>query len=306
MARKKTRRHNKKQAEARQAAVDEAAKNAGAPLPTDSAGPESLDGKMQAATESMPSQSSAPQTDAPHLPQDRVEEPSGAPFSHVAPTGAEPLAFLRPQETQRQAKARRSPRYILFLRYILPASALLVLILLTLWPLMNPGTVASVVSRAMPDLVIQNLHFTGLDSRNQPYSLSAAKATRPGGFQNIFDLERPEGELTTDAGAWIAGKSQHGRLDQAHRRLWLGGDVQLFHDRGYQFTTDEAQIDLKDYVAWGEKPVLIQGDFGEIRGQGFRVLDSGDVVVVLGPASARLNLHAGVASDKPTVLKKQD
>jgi lipopolysaccharide export system protein LptC len=80
--------------------------------------------------------------------------------------------------------------------------------------------------------------------------------------------------------------------------------VQLFHDKGYQFTTDEAQVDINQDDAWGEKPVLIQGGFGEIRGKGFRVLDHGSVVVVGGPAKAILNLRSSGPSDKPADTTK--
>jgi hypothetical protein len=62
-------------------------------------------------------------------------------------------------------------------------------------------------------------------------------------------------------------------------------------------TTDEAQVNLNTDDAWGDKPVLIQGGFGTIRGVGFRFLDSGHTVVVEGPATAVLSLHGAGASD---------
>ncbi len=209
------------------------------------------------------------------------------------------LSFIEPRDTERTMKARGPKRFVRFVRVALPVLALLVIVALVLWPVIKPNKIAGVVLKNIPDLVVQNLHFTGLDSKNEAYSLSALKATRPQGIQNIYDLEKPEGELTLTSGAWVAGKAQYGRYDQDTRKLWLGGDVQLFHDKGYQFTSDEAQIDLNEDYAWGEKPVLIQGDFGEIRGQGFRLLDSGHIMIVKGPAHAVLSLHPGQASDKP-------
>jgi lipopolysaccharide export system protein LptC len=168
-----------------------------------------------------------------------------------------------------------------------------------LWPVIVPNKITTAVMKNIPDLVIENLHFNGLDSKNEPYSLIAAKATRPSGLTNIYDLDQPQGEITLTNGVWLSGKAKYGRFDQTSRRLWLGGDVQLFHDKGYQFTTDEAQVNINDSFAWGEKPVLIQGDFGVVRGQGFRLLDNGSVMVVTGPAHATLNLHSADASDKP-------
>lgn len=221
-------------------------------------------------------------------------------MTSTEPTEKKPsLSFIKPTETKRSIKARRPPRVANFLRIALPGIALVVLIALVVWPVIRPNRLAKTIMKNIPDLVVENLHYTGLDSKNQPYSVSASKATRPKGSANIYDLDKPEGELTLTSGNWLAVKSQIGRYDQDTRKLWLGGNVQVFHDKGYQFTSDEAQVDLNDDFAWGEKPVLIQGGFGEIRGQGFRLLDGGHTMIVKGPATAKLNLHRDDSSDKP-------
>jgi lipopolysaccharide export system protein LptC len=222
------------------------------------------------------------------------------PPEKAAKTADKSLSFIQPRDTKRTMKARRPPRVANFLRVALPGVALLFLIALVIWPVLRPNKIITAAMKNIPDLVVENLHYTGLDSKNQPYSVSAVKATRPKGLKNIYDLDKPEGEMTLTSGAWIAVKSQYGRYDQDTRKLWLGGNVQLFHDKGYQFTSDEAQVDLNDNYAWGEKPVLIQGGFGEIRGQGFKLLDNGHVMIVKGPAHALLSLHEGDGSDKPS------
>jgi lipopolysaccharide export system protein LptC len=223
----------------------------------------------------------------------------------AAPSDSRPLSFIQPRTSRRAEQARdsRITRLMGRLRLILPLGALLILVVLVAWPMVDPQKIKSAVVKNIPDLVIENLHFTGLDSKNQPYSMTAARATRPGGLKNIYDLNQPEAEITLESGAWISGKAQYGRYDQDSRRLWLGGNVEIFHDNGNQFTTDEAQVDLEDNNAWGEKPVLIQGGFGEIRGAGFRSLDGGKTFIVGGPAKAILNLHGNQASDKPAGTK---
>ena len=212
---------------------------------------------------------------------------------------ADPLSFIRPRARD-NVSAQRS-RLVGWLRWILPVAALLVLLALFVWPMVSPNKIAGIALKNLPDLVIKNLHFTGLDSKNEPYSVEAAKATRPSGLKNIYDFDLPQAEMTLANGSWVSGKAQYGRYDQDTRKLWLGGDVQLFQDKGYEFTTDEAHIDLNSNNAWGSSPVLIQGDFGNIKGKGFRVIDSGKVMVVTGPAHASLDLHNNKASDKPAV-----
>jgi lipopolysaccharide export system protein LptC len=213
------------------------------------------------------------------------------------------LSFIRPRERQMNAHKRRS-LIVAKLRVALPLGALLVLVTLVVLPLIKDGGIKAVAFKNIPDLVIKDLHFTGLDTKNEPYSLTAVKTTRPGGLSNIYDLDEPQGEITLANGAWVAGKAKTGRFDQDTHKLWLGGDVQLYHDKGYQFTTEEAQVDLTDNNAWGKKPVLIQGDFGQIRGQGFKLIDSGNVMVVTGPAHASLDLHKMGPSDKPARAAK--
>jgi len=217
------------------------------------------------------------------------------------PRKARALSFIQPRATRRAERARdpRAERFVARLRWVLPIAAVLLLTVLIVWPMIDPEKIKSEVAKKIPDLVIEDLHFNGLDSKNEPYSMTAARATRPGGLQNIYDLDKPKADITLQNGAWIAGQADYGRYDQGKRQLWLGGNVQLFHDKGYQFTTDEAQINISEDNAWGEKPVLIQGDFGEIRGHGFRALDAGKTFVVTGPAKAILNLHSKDASDKP-------
>jgi len=226
------------------------------------------------------------------------------PAEPIVAAEKKPLHFVRTRETSHISA--RIPLYTLIvrrLRFALPAAALLVFATIIIWPIIAPNRVAGVIAKNIPDLVIENLNFTGLDSKQEPYSLMAIKATRPGGLKNIYDLEKPQAEITLTSGIWVAGKADYGRYDQDSRQLWLGGNVQLFHDQGYEFTSDEAQVDMNDNNAWGDRPVLIQGDFGEIRGVGFRVLDSGQTLIVKGPAHATLNLRASPGSDTPATSK---
>ncbi len=207
------------------------------------------------------------------------------------------LGFIRPRATKEVGQHRA--RIIGWLKFGLPAAAALVLIVLLFWPEISPSKIAAIALKNAPDLVIRNLHFTGQDSKSEPYSLTAEKATRPGGLKNVYDFDKPRGDITLTDGAWLAGTADYGRYDQDQHQMWFGGDVQLFHDKGYEFTTDEAWVDLNDNNAWGGKPVLIQGDFGEIRGEGFKLLDGGKTMVVTGPAHATLDLHHSAGSDKP-------
>jgi lipopolysaccharide export system protein LptC len=210
------------------------------------------------------------------------------------------LDFIRPRETDRIQRARegRMAEFVRRLRLWLPLLAVTVIILLFLWPVLLPNFRMMNFAKNVPDLVIDNLHYRGMDDKNEPYSLMAAQATRPSALHGIYDLTKPEGEIKLTNGAYLDGKADYGRYDDVGKKLWLGGNVQIFHDKGYEVTTNEAQVNLNNNDAWGDKDVLIQGGFGTIRGVGFRFLDSGHSIIVNGPAKAILSLHGSPDSGK--------
>lgn len=201
------------------------------------------------------------------------------------------LDFIRPRLTERIERARigRAARVMKRLRVWLPLLALCIIGLLFVWPTMLPNFRLSNIVKNIPDLVIDNLHYSGANEKGEPFSLSAAQATRPTALRGVYDLVKPEGDILLKSGAWVDGKADLGRYDDVGKKLWLGGNVRLFHNEGYQVTTDEAQVNLNTYDAWGDKDVLIQGDFGTVRGTGFRFLNSGRSIIVIGPAKAVLN-----------------
>jgi lipopolysaccharide export system protein LptC len=202
------------------------------------------------------------------------------------------LDFIRPRLTNRIQRARegRMAAFVERLRVWLPAIAAGVIVALFVWPVLRPSFTMKVAKNNIPNLVIDNLHYTGVDNKNQPFSVAAAQATKPSGLRGIYDLTKPEGEINLSGGAWIDSRAEYGRYDEVGKKLWLGGNVQVFHNKGYQFTTDELQVDLEKSVAWGEKRVLLQGNFGTIRGVGFQFMNSGKTIVVKGPASATLKI----------------
>lgn len=212
------------------------------------------------------------------------------------------LAMLRPRDTTRaKADSYGYSRFVTLLRWFLPVMVLLGLALLFLWPLWSSNKVSLTVVDNIPNLMIEKLNLNGLDSKNHPYTLTAERALQAANNKNMIDLEGPKGELALDNGAWLDGRADHGRLDQSTKQMWLGGNVEFFHDKGHRFSSSEMNVDIPKSLAWGIQPVVINGNFGVIRGAGFRALDSGRTIVIVGPATATLNLQEEPRSDKPNI-----
>jgi len=72
--------------------------------------------------------------------------------------------------------------------------------------------------------------------------------------------------------------------------LWLKGSVVLNYDKLYKFLSNEANIDMNKSEAWGDQPVVIEGDFGNAKGKGFIVYNSGEKIIIKGPAIAHIRV----------------
>ena len=72
--------------------------------------------------------------------------------------------------------------------------------------------------------------------------------------------------------------------------LNLAGEVTLSDNRGFEFHTESASIDLSSNTASGDAPVTGRGPSGDIVSEGFRVLDDGNRVIFTGKTSLTLTV----------------
>ncbi|MDE0812147.1 MAG: LPS export ABC transporter periplasmic protein LptC, partial [Alphaproteobacteria bacterium] len=66
----------------------------------------------------------------------------------------------------------------------------------------------------------------------------------------------------------------------------LSGGVTLFYDRGYQFTSESARVDLRSGTAEGRQPVIGHGEGGSVEGEGFELFDRGARIIFTGRSKA--------------------
>lgn len=215
------------------------------------------------------------------------------------------LASVAPRLGPIDVGRRMSSRAVTVLKVTLPLIALVLLGLVLAWPQLNPdprefrltstnlGTdIATDASRMMKP------RFVGTDEDNQPFSVVAETATHAGSADRIL-LASPKADVTTKDGSWVAVNAKEGLYDRLASTLGLRGDVQVFHDAGYEFRTEAADIDMGKGTAVGDKPVEGQGPFGHLQAQGFQILDKGGRIVFTGKAHLELRPQAAKAGSKP-------
>ena len=196
--------------------------------------------------------------------------------------------------------ARRYSRFVYLTKLAMPAVACGLLLLIAAWPRLE--SVFETVRFDVPridlsearDLHMAKARYTGIDRDNRPFTITADMARQqPGagsrpGVDNVIALERPKGDLTTASGNWLELSSKTGLYQPQPQLLDLFGEVALFQDKGNEFHSTTAHIDMAAGTAQGDEPVTGQGPFGTVTAQGFRILERGDTIIFTGRAKLEI------------------
>ncbi|NQV57536.1 MAG: LPS export ABC transporter periplasmic protein LptC [Rhodospirillales bacterium] len=195
--------------------------------------------------------------------------------------------FMQPLAGKQRA---RYSRFVVAMKVILPAVALILVGLLFVLPQIKVDNnrlvfgISSAQSTKTESPSMVNARFVGSDSRDQPFSITADLAKNLLIGTSEVELEMPKADLAVRDGSWLVLTATSGRFDQLGKILRLNGAVNLFHDSGYEFKTEEAQIDLARGMARSEKPVRGQGPFGQLAAEGFQIENRGARMFFTGKA----------------------
>ena len=187
----------------------------------------------------------------------------------------------------RQQQRRRLPglagysRYVVFMKFLLPAAALMLVAAIIVWPQIHVADNSfsiglsdfQLTARENPSMV--NARFVGSDKKSQPFSITADLAKNLLLGKSKIELEMPKADITARDGNWMVLTANTGIYNQSGKTLSLDGSVNLFHDSGYEFNTTSADIDLNGGIAKSNAPVKGQGPFGQLVAEGFRIENNG-------------------------------
>ena len=185
-------------------------------------------------------------------------------------------------------------RLVRRLRVALPVAALLLLAIVIIWPHFDPAQAPKRHQEVAPP-AMSNSHFSGIDKKNRPYTVTADKAQQRASDRNDINMENPSAELTLQKG-WVSLRADHGQYREEPGLITLQGDVHLYEDQGYEMTSSEAAMDLNEGIAWSDKPTEGQGPRGTIHAQGFHMRDEDNSIVFTGPGTLVLHNDGAVAA----------
>ena len=178
--------------------------------------------------------------------------------------------------------------FVLLAKYALPVVAGIVMLLVVVWPELKSKPEKFTIG--LSDLKIEtaggqrviNARFTGVDSENRPFSITAESVLQTGSYDNALELSHPKADVTLAGESWVAIAAPKGVFRRDEEILDLSGGVDLFHDDGYEFRTAEARLNFSTSAASGSLPIRGQGPLGTIEAEGFRAPGTGDSIFFIG------------------------
>jgi lipopolysaccharide export system protein LptC len=208
-----------------------------------------------------------------------------------------------------EARARPRPsfspgysRFVSLAKRILPVIALVLLVLVAAWPRLQDMlervhfAPPQLDLREAQDVRMVQARYSGVDRQHRPFIITANVARQNPSANDIVALERPKGDMTTASGSAIEITARTGIYQPQTQLLDLFGDVRLLQDKGNEFRTGSAHVDMANGTAEGHEPIEGLGPFGHADGQGFRILDRGDVIIFTGQSHLELVPHEKKAS----------
>jgi lipopolysaccharide export system protein LptC len=189
-------------------------------------------------------------------------------------------------------------RLIGLMKFVLPAVAVGMVIAVVVWPKFQPRVDRFRVGLSATENHIEQgptmvrARYEGIDTKGQPFLITADEVENLDPAGDKMKLKTPQADITFDSGAWMSVTALNGIYDQKAEFIELRDEVTLFHDKGYNFVTSQADIDLRTKGASGKEPVVGQSPLWDLTSEGFRVVDGGRTIFFDGHATLMIRSDA--------------
>jgi len=218
----------------------------------------------------------------------------------VAMSGA-----LHNKSNQHEEYARGAVRYSLLvskLKMALVGVALLLILLMVIWPHIDGGRSAFIVDfeevtassiDGRPRMEKPNMY--GVDSKNQPFNISADYGMQEGEKQ--FFLSSVDGNIDMNNGRNLNIRSDSATYQSDSKYLQLKGNVVVLSDDGYEVSAPKADADLKKGEIKGQRGVIVQGPLGSLVADRFEMDTIGERMLF--ERNVEMRLYPAKGKDLP-------
>jgi len=197
----------------------------------------------------------------------------------------------------------RYSRRVAVLKLALPAIGGTLLLMVVAWPRVAPlferFRWAAIDLREARELRMINPRYAGTDRDGRPFVITAAVGRQVPQRQDVMSLDQPVANVQSHSGAKIVVTSDTGVYQTQTQFLDMFGNVTLKHENGSTFLTSAARVDAANDAAQGSAPIEGHGPQGDVSGQGFQIIDKGDIVVFTGQSNLLLKAARQTAAPPP-------
>jgi lipopolysaccharide export system protein LptC len=198
---------------------------------------------------------------------------------------------------------------VALLKRVLPVIGVVLLLLIAIWPRLAPlwdrmrFAFPAIDLREAKELQMVNPRYAGVDRTGRPFVVTAASGRQVPDRQDLMSLRSPHADVKTHGGADIIVTAATGVYQSQMQLLDLFGEVTLVHQNGTRFVTNSARVNAATNTAKGNEAVEGHGPSGDIKAQGFEVLDKGDTILFTGRSDLLLKpAKPGPAKTAPAGL----
>ncbi len=181
------------------------------------------------------------------------------------------------------SRARRHSTLVKVLKFILPVSAVALVIFFTASSLLSyvPVSDVSVEKVGLNDgkLVMDKPKLSGFDKKNRPYDVKAATAIQDLKKPGIIELKTIAANLPMDASSFAQVNADNGTYDSTSEKMVLRDNVTIKGARGMNISMQEAHIDMKSGSMVSEKPVTVVSGETDISANSIKVEDNGKRII---------------------------
>lgn len=190
----------------------------------------------------------------------------------------------------KSAQATHSKRHRLKTFFIV--SGIFLLAALVLWPYINeileesdaPTPKVTVESIDLDKKRVTNPKIIGSDSENQPYTITAATAEQQANDRVIMD--KVKGTLTLKDGTTVQVTARKGdTYAKAPKEVFLHDTVVFTYNKENTAHTEDAHINFKEGLIYGDNPIEGKGPHGVTSAQRFSFDYKKKVLKLMGDAS---------------------
>jgi lipopolysaccharide export system protein LptC len=198
---------------------------------------------------------------------------------------------------------RKYSSFVKSLRFILPLVALGMTVIVLTWDeagrRIEPPKKEEIIpaSQNIQNELLKPV-FNSVDDKNQPYTVTADRATQNRDDADLIELEKPVATLAMNSGEKVDANAASGIYQQKAQKLNLEGAVHLIHSNGYTLTTEELRVDLATHKAYSGRDVRVEGPGGTIDATGLEGDSDGGSLIFTGPAKVILYSDGKLLSPK--------